>query len=55
MNNSANNTRIAVIATAARKVAQRELNTEVESLECLRTEEVSDCFYFVAESTADDA
>jgi hypothetical protein len=54
MNNANNNARIAVIANAARKIAQRELNTQTETLECLRAEDVRDCFNFVAESLHDE-
>jgi hypothetical protein len=47
--NNANSARLAVIANAARKIAQRELNTQQETLECLHTEDVRDCVNFVRE------
>ena len=42
-----------MIANAAHKIAQRNAHCETETIECLRTEEVSDCFHFVAERVSD--
>jgi hypothetical protein len=47
--NNTNSARLDIIANAARKIAQRELNTQQETLECLRAEDVRDCVNFVRE------